>query len=534
MLSFSCDTKNRKETITLENISQILDEINTLSAQAFIFKTHIEPLTLLKNIPNEVSDIIEDPLFKDLLGSCSVAIRKLNDFLKPHLKTITKATNKKKSSKERMIPYADFTIDEPALTEPILHTTEFEQLRAEDIIQAQGITPVKHHKEFNFEGNCPHCGASNDYLYSNNNARQYLCKVCKNTFVDKVVPRNTSAFYCPHCSHKLSPHHDRKGYIVYICPNNRCSYYRDKKAKKEAGEDLELMTSSKQYRYRYHYREFKFNMDEIRAYCEQCPDCVDLSRIHYDQHTLGLVLTYYINYGLSSRKVVNILRDVHGISLSHQTVRNYAKAVSTLLKDMIDYYPYKLSHTQCGDETYVHINGKNNYIFFFSDPLKKIITSYYIFSTRDTKNAVSSMWNVMRKFSPYPDDMEFITDGNPIYNAAQVYFDMIGFSFDLHQVIGVKNNDEISKKYRPYKQTEERLNRTFKQNYYPMNGYGSLEQANSYMVLYVAFFNFLRRHSSLHYKPPVIIDELNECDLMPDKWLKLIQLSSQYHKEHLA
>ena len=233
---------------------------------------------------------------------------------------------------------------------------------------------------------------------------------------------------------------------------------------------------------------------------------------------------------MSSRKVTNVLRDVHGIKLSHQTVRNYAESVSTLVKDMVDYYPYELSHTQCGDETYVHICGKNNYVFFFSDPATKIVTSYMIFPTRDTQNAVISMWNVMRKFSPYPNDLTFITDGNPIYNAAQLYFELSGVSFDLHQVIGVKNKDETSKKYRPFKQTEERLNRTFKQNYYPTNGYGSLDQANSYMILYVAFFNFLRRHSSLGHKPPVTLSEFNEADLMPDKWLKLIQMSGQYHR----
>lgn len=124
----------------MENISQFLNEINTLSAQAFIFKTYIEPLTLLKDIPNEVSDIFEDPLFKDLLDSCSVAIRNLNTFLKPHLKTFTSATRKKKSSQDRMIPYADFKIDE----KPIIIVAEPEQLCAEDIIKAQGIKPVNH------------------------------------------------------------------------------------------------------------------------------------------------------------------------------------------------------------------------------------------------------------------------------------------------------------------------------------------------------------------------------------------------------
>ena len=127
-----------------------------------------------------------------------------------------------------------------------------------------------------------------------------------------------------------------------------------------------------------------------------------------------------------------------------------------------------------------------------------------------------------------PENLTLITDGNPIYNAAQVFFDINGIKFDLHQVIGVKNKDEISKKYRPFKQIEERLNRTYKQNYYGTNGYDKLEGANSYMILFVCFFNFLRQHSSLKYKTPVS-GLFDNNMLMPDQWLKLIEISHKYH-----
>ena len=80
---------------------------------------------------------------------------------------------------------------------------------------------------------------------------------------------------------------------------------------------------------------------------------------------------------------------------------------------------------------------------------------------------------------------------------------MNDINFDLYQVIGVKNNDEVSRKWRVYKQVEERLNRTYKQNYHGTNGYGSLRNANIYMSLYVSFYNFLRSHSALKYKTPI-------------------------------
>jgi len=507
----------------MQNISHLLQTIQSLSAQLFVFRTNVEPLSMMKSLPPDIEALISDPVFEKMIDDCTGAASDLNLFLKPHLKRIHDVTHPKKKS-ETTVPYAPFVVDEP----PIIHVAQPEQLDFRDILALEDIQPIKHRSDFPYKGNCRWCGAGSEYLYLNDGKRQYACKVCKHTFTDKVVPRGSSGYYCPHCKHKLTATHDRKGYIVYVCLNRKCSYYLNNKKLKDTSRDDELLTNSKRYRYHYHYREFKFNLDQIKSYSQQANSKVNLGKIHADERTLGLILTYYINYGLSARKVSNIMRDVHGIKISHQTIWNYGEAVAAVVKTMVDNYPYDMSSTQVGDETYIHVLGKNHYVFFFSDPARKFITSYYIFNTRDTENAVTSMWNVIHKFSSIPEDLEFITDGNPIYNAAQLFFELNGINFDLHQVIGVKNSDDVSKKYRPYKQTEERLNRTFKENYYPMCGFNSLEKANTYMVLYVAFFNFLRRHSALDYQPPVQLDCFNEFDLMPDKWLKLIEEASRY------
>ena len=186
----------------------------------------------------------------------------------------------------------------------------------------------------------------------------------------------------------------------------------------------------------------------------------NLNKIHFDQKVLGLVLTYYVNYGLSSRKTALILRQVHGLKISHQTVVNYASKVSKLVKPLVDNYPYQLTNTLSGDETYIKVRGKNQYVFFWSDPHTKIITSYTIYANRDTKNACQSIYDCLSKYKNIPENLLLITDGNPIYNAAQLFFHINGIDFTLKQVIGVKNKDKESKEYRPYKQIEERLNRT--------------------------------------------------------------------------
>lgn len=185
------------------------------------------------------------------------------------------------------------------------------------------------------------------------------------------------------------------------------------------------------------------------------------------------------------------MKQIYGVRISHQTVINYDNDVSALVKDMVDHYPYKIGSLLAGDETYIKVRGKNQYVFFWSDPYSEVITSHTIYPTRDTECACRSIYNCLRHYSgKIPEDLTFITDGNPIYNATmplRSFFDINDIKFDLHQVIGVKNKDETSKKYRPFKQIEERLNRTYKQNYYGTNGYDKIEGVNSYIPYLLSF-----------------------------------------------
>lgn len=534
MLYLSCDTQiERISTVT--SITQILDSIKTFSAINFTFSEHIGVFNLLKNIPENVALKLSNDDFIYHLSQAQSHLDWLNDYFKNQIIPPLKKQLKKSTPKDSMIPYADFTVDAP----PIFKHEDPVQLSFEDILRnsledGRPLTPVKRrgYKPFSFEGNCPHCGAPKDFILDNNGGKgQFACKACKGTFTLKTTTSEQAGIYCPHCGKKLVPHHDRNGYIVYRCLSYKCPYYRNNKRLHEDGKGEHLKTSSDQYRFHYHYREFKFNLDSLQKMEDNLETKVNLSKIHFDSKVLGLVLTYYVNYGLSSRKTALILKEVHGLKISHQTVLNYANTVSVIIKPLVDNYPYKLSSTLCGDETYIKVRGKNHYVFFWSDPKSKIITSYTIYAKRDVECACRSIHDFLRHFNgDIPEDLILITDGNPIYNAAQLFFRLNGINFELHQVIGVKNKDEESALYRPYKQIEERLNRTYKQNYYGTNGYDKLECANSYMILFVAYFNFLRGHSALGYRTPVDDNLFENGMLVQDKWLKMIQLSEQFHQ----
>lgn len=218
------------------------------------------------------------------------------------------------------------------------------------------LTPVKPRKNkptIPKDVICPKCRAPHIYLYDNNGGRgQYLCKVCKTPFNPKNYYQKSVVLRCPHCGKTLVKAKLRKEFYVYKCKNDNCSYYQ---------KNLNLMTKSEKedfkknpgkYKVRYIFRDFTLDFVPL-AKNSPVTSKVPLPNIMISSYTLGLVLTYYVNYGLSSRKTATLLYDVHCIKISHQTVLNYVNAVSTVVKPFVDGYDYKLSDSFCGDETYI-------------------------------------------------------------------------------------------------------------------------------------------------------------------------------------
>ncbi|WP_153017539.1 DDE-type integrase/transposase/recombinase, partial [Heyndrickxia sporothermodurans] len=239
-------------------------------------------------------------------------------------------------------------------------------------------------------------------------------------------------------------------------------------------------------------------------------------------------LTYHVNYGLSARRTAALMQDVHGVAISHQTILNYENSVALLLKPYVDHYPYELSDQFCGDETYIRVNGKWHYLFFFFDAVKKIVLSYRVSPNRDTASAIQAINDVLLKMEEIPENLTFVVDGNPIYLLAQHFFAQNDISFDVKQVIGLTNEDPISTEYRPLKQIIERLNRTFKGNYRSTQGFGSDHGSVSFVTLFAAYFNFLRPHASLEGKVPVVNPKLSGLPTMPARWTKLIELAQRW------
>ena len=217
-------------------------------------------------------------------------------------------------------------------------------------------------------------------------------------------------------------------------------------------------------------------------------------------------------YALSLRKTKQALKDLYNISISHQTIANYCKTAAICVKPFVDNYDYSVGKVFTADETYIKIRGIKSYIWFIMDAAKRSIIGYH------------------KHLKEIPKDFKFIADGYSAYPlAAQQFFrESKGkINFDITQVIGLTNDDEVSTEFRPFKQMIERLNRTYKASYRTTNGFDNIDGANYDLALWVAYYNFLRPHKHNKYKVLNKVDELSNANNMPGKWQLLIYLGQQ-------
>ena len=427
------------------------------------------------------------------------------------------------------VKYRLFNVDEPAIVEPFV---KLEPKDWKQLVKDNNIKPIKRRNGKTIPSNikCPCCGAPSDYLYDNTGKGiQFECKVCSYIFSTNPNKDKDVVLKCPHCRHILDHRVSREDFDVYFCRNDNCPFYLKNKKSLNAHDRKLYKEHPEKIKLRYIYRKFNIDIPTLQKdYREFIKSPIDLSRAYSSQYVIGLCLTYHVNYGLSYRQTASILKDIHEVYISYKTVENYCKAASSIIHPILEFYPYDLSDIIAADETYIKILGKQAYIFFWFDAIKKIVTSYRVYEKRDSLSSIKAAYSTLIKYDTLPESLKVISDGNPIYNVAVQYWSQNGLPFQLFQVIGLTNQDDISKEYRSEKQIIERFNRTLKYYYRPKGGFSSLDNANSYMVLFATYNNFLRPNKALNWKTPVELPELNGISNMPNKWIELLNLGYKY------
>lgn len=392
------------------------------------------------------------------------------------------------------------------------------------------LKPVRHRngKSIPEDTFCPLCGATHHYLYDNNGGNgQYQCKVCGQTFVSGERATKPLKLKCPHCSHMLSPIKHRKFFIIHKCVNDNCSYYRHNLK----SVDSETLNKKEKYKHklRYIYREFtvdffSMDLDSLPKYASS------LKFRKQNAHVMALCLTFHVNLGLSLRKTSRALEDLYNINISHTMVANYCKTAAVVIKPFVDHYDYKKSNTFIADETYIKVKGVKGYIWFIMDAASKSVLGYQVSDNRTVGPCILAMRMAFKGIKKLSNQFRFIADGYSAYPLASQQFalrDEDPLLFDITQVIGLTNDDAVSKEFRPFKQVVERLNRTFKESYRCTCGYDNFDGANYSVSLWVAYYNFLRRHS--YFKDSFLNtnEMLENADNMPGKWQILLYLGQQ-------
>ena len=392
------------------------------------------------------------------------------------------------------------------------------------------ISPVKRRGECDIPNDyiCPHCNAPKAYLYRNNGSNdQVLCKVCgksSSTFVPDTI-----ALFCPHCSHTLVPKKDRKFFRIHKCVNPKCPYYLNN-LKKVDKKHLSEPYGKNYYKLHYIYREFTVDFFDMEI--SSLPkNSSSLKFSKHNAHIMSLCLTLHVNLGLSLRKTAQAMNDLYGIKISHQMVANYARTAALVIKPFVDNYNYEPSDTLVADETYIKVRGIKGYIWFIMDAVSRSILGYQVSDNRGVGPCILAMRMAFREFkSKLPENFNFIADGYSAYLlAAQQFFIKKGndFKFDVTQVIGLTNDDAVSAEFRPFKQLIERLNRTFKASYRVKCGFDNFDGASYDLALWVAYYNFLRPHSSFGYRVLNKVEILDAAGNMPGKWQLLIYLGQK-------
>jgi len=373
---------------------------------------------------------------------------------------------------------------------------------------------------------CPVCDAPHHYLYDNNGGNgQYQCKVCGKTFITGERVTALHRLACPYCGHLLVAKKERKVFDIHKCVNMKCSFYL-KNLKKVKKEDLK-----EKYKYKLHYIYREFQVEFFPMEPDSLPtNASSLDFAKFNPHIMGLCLTYHVNLQLSLRKTAQALYDIHSIKISHQQVANYARTAAIVIKPFVDHFEYELSDTLIADETYIKIKGIKGYVWFVMDAVSRSVIGYLASDNRGVGSCVQVIQKAFRGFEKLPLNFRFIADGFTAYPLAALHFAEklgIDFTFDITQVIGLTNEDAVSKEFRPYKQIIERLNRTYKSTYRVNCGYGNFDGANYNVSLWVAYYNFLRTHQSKGNKVLNPVDSLENAENMPGKWQLLIFLGQE-------
>lgn len=339
-------------------------------------------------------------------------------------------------------------------------------------------------------------------------------------------PSRKTKYFCPYCHKALYRWKEQTLVTIYKCGNDHCPAFLKALNKLNPSEKQLQNKKLSQFKLRYQYREYHFQPSHLHLSTPDKPR-IDLGRIHHRSDILGLVLAFHISCAITARKTAFILRNIFNVPISYQSVLNYAQAAAYHCHLFNLQRKGPIDPISAADETYIKIQGKHHFVFFFISTQSLKITAYHLAHTRDVLPATIATTEAIRTAQPN-QKLSIITDGNPSYASAIHFINALRDPLpplSHHKVIGLQNLDQESSDFRLYKQIIERLNRTYKSHVRPAHGFNVRNGALALTTLFVTHYNFLRPHMSLKYNVPIPLPELNSITTLQGKWMKILSMA---------
>lgn len=378
---------------------------------------------------------------------------------------------------------------------------------------------------------CPHCNAPSRFLYLNDGKKgnQVRCKICnKLSTTNRIRIENKAKYYCPHCNSAMFLWKSDQVKTIYKCPSKKCSLYLKNLNSLTAKEhEMRKDGNTSQFKLHYQYKDYHFNFNNLQCAQTAFSTKTNLSKVRNNSHTISLILTYFINLALSSRQTRDALLKIHDIKVSHQTIINYTNSIAALISDFVDKNIPRPNGVVAGDETYITVENRMQYTWFNIDAESKAICGYNLSGTRGVEPCLALLYNTYGNPEENPGKQcKYVADGLPSYDSAVMAYnkDLKQDKIIRYKVVGLENLNQESKDYRPFKQMIERLNRTYKFHTRPRSGFKTFDGAVALTILFVAYYNFMRSHSSLKNKSvPIPLKCLDGVTLYPQMWTVLLQ-----------
>jgi putative transposase len=401
-------------------------------------------------------------------------------------------------SKKLAVPETIQETEPPIKLTDLKPSLDYRQILKEHEQAGSPIKPVKHRKPISKDITCPHCGAPYTYIYSNatitlpgkrGRVQKHKCKICDHQWFP-AKHRKHITLLCPYCGSSIDMKVHRKEFDKFKCINPECEY------RHKTG-------------YRYTWRDYSICLDAVQRYAPQPPK-TKLSASHFSSASIAVALFFFISFPLSSREVASILSGTFGLSVSHQSILNWAYAMAYYFHPLLDALPVHLANVWVVDETYLLYEGKWGYLFTVLDGEHGSILAQVFSPTRSVAGAFAVLEKAARRFNlPTCGPIDVITDGLGSYPPAiQLLASQTKGQFRHRKVIGLKNG-KVKNQYRRYKNLIENYYSVLKPYYYRTRGFGSFQGAVTFSILFTLYYNYLHPSDRFNDTPIVKIDGLD-------------------------